>query len=86
MGTPIWLIKTDDIRKPVQSKYNPQLITLDKPISFYAGIELDPKMMKKVTGDAALAHKFSVPTRKNYKLAISEVCTLYRSFDNKHLN
>ncbi len=48
MGVPIWLIKSDDIRKPVQSKYNPRLITLDKPISFYAGIELDPKMMKKV--------------------------------------
>lgn len=85
MGVPIWLIKSDDIRKPVLSKYNPQLITLDKPISFYAGIELDPKMMKKVKDDAALAHKFSVPTRKNYKVAISEVCTLYRSFDNKHL-
>ncbi|MEE8608063.1 MAG: hypothetical protein V3S55_10670 [Nitrospiraceae bacterium] len=84
MGTPIWLIKSDDIRRPIEAKYKPELNKLEKPIRFYAGISLDNKMLKKVEGDAAMGERLWKKSSKSYKVAISEACTLYRVFDNKH--
>ena len=84
MGQELWIIKSDDIRKPLLSRYKPELVELDKRISFVAGIDVDKATWKHIEGDAALAAKIWSQSGKNYKLALSEVTTLYRGFDKKH--
>src|SRR5262249_24752015 len=38
-GNPLWILKHDDIRKPLLAKCQPTLFKIDKPIKFHAGIE-----------------------------------------------